>query len=83
MVFTKNQALESCIWKLACELKVQILLLYCGVVASIAQQEVEIQEATSVQESENYTGADNALGLSSAGSLSRYEDRSANRLVRH
>lgn len=57
--------------------EVPILFLYCGIVAITAQQEVKIQEATSVQE------VATMLDVSLARSMSRHEDHSTNRLVRH
>lgn len=52
-------------------------------VASTAQQEVKTQEATSVQAGRTMQELTTMLGMSSARSLSWYEDHSANRLERH
>lgn len=80
----QHQALESCIWKLECELKGSAdsaPLLWNG--SKYSTTGSGNTGSYKCAGSENYTGAHNALGLSSAGSLSWYEDSSANRLVRH
>lgn len=80
----QHQALESCIWRPECELKRSadsVPLLWDGSKYSMTESEntesymceagITMQELTTL------------LGMSSARSLSRYEDHSANRLARH